>query len=64
MKITKTGKILLITALLLALILVISGTLIDFENMSERTAKIEATAGYGIMTLVLLRIFLLTRKQK
>ncbi|WP_297098805.1 hypothetical protein [uncultured Draconibacterium sp.] len=64
MKITKTGKILLITAALLALILVISGTLIDFENLSERTAKIVATAGYGIMTLVLLRIFLLTRKQK
>lgn len=64
MKITKTGKILLITASLLALILVISGTLIDFENMSESAAKIVATAGYGIMTLVLLRIFLLTRKQK
>ena len=64
MKITKTERILLIISALLALVLVICGSLIDFENMSVRTAKIIATAGYGIMTMVLLRITFKTGKQK
>lgn len=64
MQISKIEKILLIIAILLACSLVIIGSLIDFENMSEFTAKILLSIGYGIMVLVLVWTSLKTSKQK
>ncbi|QIA07204.1 hypothetical protein [Draconibacterium halophilum] len=64
MEITKTGKILFITAIILACTLVIFGSLIDIEKMSDQTAKILSSAGYGIIVLVLVWASFKTSKQK